>query len=149
MGEGVMFRCRNCGHEEEFVYGIGFMFGGRPETRKDVLDGKYGPRPKRIAQQNPDAICRPYSPLFHCTCGNLSVKEAVCITDGWRPIYNPSMKCNLCGRKMWEISEVPDMVLCPKCSHFMTDRIQTMLWDRCGRPIFNDGADLSFRSERQ
>ena len=129
MGEGIEFVCGKCGFRKEIWYGPGFLSSPRnPETRAETLGGKYGPRPKRILEEHPDAECSWYKPLFHCSCGNFSTKDAVVIFDEGKTLYRPSMKCDLCGKKMWEIVEPPDDLPCPKCGHEMKMGI-TAMWD--------------------
>jgi len=129
MGEGIEFLCTNCGFRKEMWFGPGFLSDPRnPETREDTLSGKYGPKPKRVLEEHPDAECSWYMPLFHCSCGNFSSKDAVVISDGGKTLYRPSMRCDLCHGKMWEIIEPPDYLPCPKCGHEMRYGV-TVMWD--------------------
>ena len=110
------------------MYDGGFLScPDNPVTRDEILSGRYGKRPKRILEKHPDANFYCYRPLFHCSCGNLSDKDAVSIGD-IKPLCRPSMKCDLCGRKMWEITELPDCLPCPKCGEQMMCK-HTMMWD--------------------
>ena len=129
MGEEVEFICDICGFRKRVTYSPGFLSNPRnPATRADALRGKYGPKPKRILEEHPDAECSWYLPLFHCRCGNIASKDAVVISEGGMRLYTPSMKCSVCGRKMWEIAEPTDFLPCPGCRSWMRFR-QTLLWD--------------------
>ena len=129
MGEGIEFVCGKCGFRKEIWYGPGFLSNPLSlNTRAETLGGKYGVKPKKIIEEHPDAECSWYKPLFHCSCGNISTKNAVIIFDEDKPLYRPSMKCGLCGRKMWEIAEPPDYLPCPKCGEQMMCNL-TVLWD--------------------
>ena len=129
MGEGIEYICRDCGFRNEICYGPGFLSSPRnPETRERALNGKYGPRPRKVLEAHPEADCSWYRPLFHCSCGNLSAKDAVIITDEDRILYRPSMRCNICHRRMWEIIEPPRFAPCPRCGSMMRCDV-TVLWD--------------------
>ena len=129
MGEGFEIVCGNCGFRKEITYGPGFMSSPRnPETRANIIEGKYGKRPKKIVEENPDAECSWYRPLFHCSCGNISAKDSVIISNDGKILYRPSMRCGLCHRNMWEVVEMPCELLCPKCGHEMLFG-RTVLWD--------------------
>ena len=127
MGEGVTIYCR-CGFKEELSYGGGFLSIPRPETTQRTLEGKYGQIAKRVAEENPDAGIIWYRPLFHCSCGNLSVKDAVSIVKGNRYLYRPSMRCGICHKKMWEVESIPEHVVCPRCGSPVGIE-RTLLWD--------------------
>ena len=129
MGEGVIIHCESCGFEKELSFGFGFLSNPwNPETREDVLKGKYGKRPQRILEENPDDDCIRYAPLFHYSCGNLSVKDAVLIRKEGEILYRPSMRCDICQRKMWEINDIPERMRCPKCGSHMVHEC-TLFWD--------------------
>ena len=129
MGAGIEISCDGCGFRKEIWYGPGFLSGPRnPETRADTLEGKYGPKPRKVMEEHPDAECSWYRPLFHCRCGNYSAKDAVVIFENGKALYRSSMKCDLCGRKMWEVGEHPFLIPCPKCGEPMRCET-TVLWD--------------------
>ena len=131
MGEGIEIRCRNCGFSKEIWYGPGFMSSPRnPRTRARTLAGEFGRKPRQVMEEHPDAECSWYKPLFRCSCGNMSTKDAVVISEMGKMLYRPSMRCDLCHRKMWEVDEISyRMPLhCPKCGEEM-EREQTVLWD--------------------
>lgn len=129
MGEGRELICTSCGFRKEVWYGPGFLSGPRnPRTREDVLNGKYGKRPRQILEEHLDAECGWYRALFHCRCGNYSSKDAVYIIDGPELLYRPSRVCELCHRRMWEVQCIPYRSPCPKCGEMMVNE-QMVLWD--------------------
>ena len=120
MGSGIEFLCKGCGFRKEVWYGPGFLSDPRsPETREKTLNGKYGRKPKKVLEDHPDAECAWYRPLFRCTCGNYSTKDAVVIHEEGETLYRPSMRCDLCGRRMREVSGPSDYLPCPKCGSLM------------------------------
>ena len=131
MGEGVHIFCRSCGYTKDVSYGMGFNSRPNdPMVREDIMNGKYGYKPKKVLDENPDALFHWYMPLFHCKCGNISSKDSVVIRDreDGRLLYKPSLRCSLCHKKMWEIRDLPYYSPCPKCGHMM-EFDYTILWD--------------------
>ena len=135
MGESAVFTCPDCGYRRDLSCGGGFRSASK-ETAEETLRGEYGDRAKRVMEKNPDAKCSWYSALFRCTCGNLYSKDAVSIYEDCRKLYGPSSRCELCGRKMWEIVSLPMSISCPECGHTM-DCEGMCLWDRSegGEPM--------------
>ena len=128
MGEAGTLRCEACGFSKRLSIGPGFNSGWHNEsTRRDVLAGKYGRKPKTILEENPDSACSWYMALFHCKCGNYSSKDAVVIYDHERHLYRPSMRCDLCHRKMFEVNSIV-CARCPKCGEGMHWELE-ILWD--------------------
>lgn len=119
MGKEIEYHCKECGFSKEVSCGGGFRSGYDEETREEVLNGDYGARPKMVAESSPDAFCSWYMAMFHCSCGNVSSKNAVVIYGRGKVLYRPSMRCDICHRKMWEIVNPPYTVPCPKCGHEM------------------------------
>ncbi len=129
MGAANEYRCMSCGYTKEVWFGCGFMGSpSNPETRRDVMEGKYGKRPKAVLEAHPGAGCGAYMAMFRCKCGNINSKEAVFIGDADGTYYKPSMRCGFCHSKMWEIQEPPRSTTCPKCGFWM-DSYRTLLWD--------------------
>ena len=129
MGSGMELFCPGCGYRKGISYGGGFMSGPRNMMiREQILDGKFGVRPKEILEENHDAECYWYMALFHCSCGNLSTKSTVHIWKDGKLIYRPSMRCGFCRKKMWEIQEPPYLIPCPKCGTEM-ERGGYINWD--------------------
>ncbi|MBE6526813.1 MAG: hypothetical protein E7Z63_03455 [Thermoplasmata archaeon] len=80
MGRGVEIHYEACGFKKELMYGGGFLScPDNPVMRDEILSGRYGKRPKRILDKNPDAGFYCYRPLFHCSCRNISDKDDVSI----------------------------------------------------------------------
>ena len=105
MGEGVTFTCPRCLYSMELSVGCGFLGDPRsPRTREAVLAGRFGKTAKRALEEHPDADCGRYTPLFHCSCGNYSSKDAVFVADRDGYHYRPSRRCSLCHGKMWEVA---------------------------------------------
>ena len=116
MGEGIEYICTDCGFRKEIWFGPGFLSSPRnPKTRGRTLNGEFGSRPKRVLEEHPEAECSWYKPLFHCSCGNVSSKDAVVIAEEGEVLYRPSMRCDMCHKRMWEVLEPPRFAPCPKC----------------------------------
>ena len=72
MGDGMVFRCDHCDHEEQVSCGIGFMF---PQLYQDVVKkirkGKYGREWKEVFESRPGAAVDARMVLYVCSeCGN-------------------------------------------------------------------------------
>lgn len=129
MGVEVTFTCSHCGYRLRLSSGCGFLGSPwEPKTRKDVLNGVYRSRPKKVLEANPDSACGCYSALFHCSCGNYVSKSAVFIRNGEKLLYKPSKRCSICNKKMWEVESLPDYAPCPKCGTIMEES-EHILWD--------------------
>ena len=129
MGSGMDLLCPKCGYGKNISYGGGFMSGPRNMmVREQIMEGKFGARPKEILEGNPDADFYWYMALFHCSCGNISTKSTVQIWEDGKPIYKPSMRCGFCHKKMWEIQEPPYFIPCPKCGTRM-ESVDFVNWD--------------------
>ncbi len=129
MGNSFDLVCGGCGYTIPLTIGPGFMSGPRnPKTRQDVLDGKYGAKPRRLLEENPDAECGWYHACFACRCGNYSSKLTVYMSDMGRRLYRPSRRCSLCHRKMEEVAGPWMPAPCPKCKTEMSMKHQ-ILWD--------------------
>ena len=114
MGLGVMYRCPDCKFEKELNTGnYGYYYGDR--LLKDLVNGEYGTRPLNLLTKHPYAYYEVHAAVFHCSCGNYESKDVLTIDDGGKRIYSGSMRCPLCGKKMWELSDMPWSVNCIKC----------------------------------
>lgn len=84
MGDGRIYRCNRCGHEEQVSSGIGFMF---PQLYQDVVTkirkGKYGREWKEVFESRPGAAVDARTELYVCPeCGN-------CVQDLNLSLYEP------------------------------------------------------------
>ena len=131
MGEGGIYRCRNCGFESvEIWFGCGFL--GNPDNsaiRSQILRGEYGDKPKGILEMEPNAHFYADNIAYRCRCGNFDSKVAVHIfsSDG-RKLYRPMMRCRRCGKLMRAIRDPPGYQDCPKCGRPLVFEL-TVLWD--------------------
>lgn len=76
MGSGYVFRCDNCGKDEEVFLGAGMMFPTAcSETLAEVREGKYGQKLKEAAEREPFVGVAAEQRIYICEkCGHWEVQ---------------------------------------------------------------------------
>ena len=133
MGNAGYKFCRQCGfRSEEISFGVGFLGApNNPSVREDIMSGMYGPRPRKVLEENPDAVFQCYCQAFRCRCGHFSSKWAVRIVSReGEGLYAPTMRCDVCGKRMRALEKIPGIEQCPRCdSIYPMEFRDTILWD--------------------
>lgn len=133
MGKGYIYRCPQCGHEEEYLIGVGFTAPTeREKAQAGILSGYFGPETKAVLEAIPvltmavEVECA----LYQCpACLKLDNRIRVVSSTYALKIRNHQF-CDSCGKEMRRFRRGMKMI-CPSCREPMTetDLISNILWD--------------------
>ena len=133
MGKGYIYRCPHCGHEEEYLTGVGFTAPTKREkAQARVLAGDFGPE-ARVALEMTPALAMAVDvewALYQCpTCLKLDNRIRVTSSTHALKIRNHQF-CDSCGKEMHRFRRGMKMI-CPSCREPMekTDIESVILWD--------------------
>ena len=133
MGNGYIYRCPQCNHEEKYLIGVGFKDPAeREKARASVLAGDFGLEAKAALEATP-ALAMAVNvewALYQCpTCFELDSRIRVTSSTHTLKIRNHQF-CDGCGKEMRRFRRGMKMI-CPSCREPMaeTDLISNILWD--------------------
>ena len=133
MGKGYIYRCPQCGHEEEYLIGVGFTAPTeREKAQARILSGDFGPEAKAALEATPAlavAVDVEWA-LYQCpACLELDSRIRVTSSTHALRIRNHQF-CDNCGKEMRRFRRGMKMI-CPSCRKPMaeTDLICNILWD--------------------
>ena len=105
MGEGLALECKNCGHLDNFMLGIGMAY----YSLENVIQCLPPARRKRVMQilDTRDYVRTDYyHELYACPkCCTLHERFFVSITDNHGIIYETSFRCGKCHGKLNPIEQ--------------------------------------------
>lgn len=133
LGNGYIYRCPKCGHEEEYLIGVGFMGPTeREEAQSKILAGDFGPEAKITIETTPALITAVDVEwaLYQCpACLKLDRRIRVISSVHALKVRNHQF-CDNCGKEMHHFRRGMKMI-CPSCREPMveTDLICNILWD--------------------
>ena len=115
MGKGYIYRCPHCGHEEEYLTGVGFTAPTeREKAQARVLTGDFGPE-ARVALETTPALAMAVDvewALYQCpTCLKLDSRIRVTSSSHALKIRNHQF-CDSCGKEMHRFRRGMKMI-CP------------------------------------
>ena len=129
MAKGDVYRCPNCGHDEELLSGVGFMSPMEADMeRESILTGIYGPKAQAALVAHPEAPVSVQRAVYQCgACGKLESRLAVTVKA---PVRVPILQRCDCGATMHRIRSGKD-ILCPACREPLkkTDVVAVTMWD--------------------
>ena len=129
MGQGFVYRCSKCGHEEELLSGVGFMSSVEADMeRESILAGIYGPKAQVALVAHPEAPVSVERAMYQCgACGKLEGRLAITVKA---PVRVPILQRCDCGATMHRIRNGKD-ILCPACREPLkkTDIVAVTMWD--------------------
>lgn len=133
MGNGYIYKCSKCGHEEQYLIGVGFTAPTeREKAQARVLAGDFGPE-ARVALETTPALAVAVDvewALYQCpACLKLDNRIRVTSSAHALRIRNHQF-CDSCGKEMRRFRRGMKMI-CPSCRKPMaeTDLIYNILWD--------------------
>ncbi len=133
MCNGYIYRCPKCGHEIEYLIGVGFMGPTeREEAQAGVLAGNFGSEAKSALEASP-ALAMTIDAewaLYQCpACFELDSRIRVTSSTHALKIRNHQF-CNSCGKEMHRFRKGMKLI-CPSCREPMkeTGLICNILWD--------------------
>lgn len=133
MGKGYIYRCPQCGHEEEYLIGVGFTAPTeREEARARILSGDFGPEAKAALEATPAlAMAVDVEWAFYQCPACLKLDNRIRVTSSTHALKIRNHQfCDSCGKKMRRFRRGMKMI-CPSCREPMaeTDLICNVLWD--------------------
>lgn len=140
MGQGMGWRCTECGAGEDFMLGCGGLSFNRDVDREAVKNGLFGIAAKILIESDDDIYTISHSVYYVCEeCGGYTQGSALSISsmEDRKPIwalYCPEV-CSVCGK---------EDTLCgdePVSDKELHDRIRTFVMDGCplcGGPVQED-----------
>ncbi|MDD2381447.1 MAG: hypothetical protein WCY58_09675 [Mariniphaga sp.] len=138
MGRAYTYRCDNCGFEEQFNEGYGFLIHPQSldeyfKSREILFHHKTHQVLRRLINQKENILVDAGFKIFRCPhCHLLFNKISVTVTDHEKVIHKSEFRCNRCKArlKLTNIHRLKKAV-CPVCkkSAFRIDQRKMILWD--------------------
>lgn len=138
MGHAYKYRCDNCGYEEHFNQGHGFMVHSQAlndylQQPAKLFHYKTQYVLKTLAKENENLYLKAGFQIYKCPkCKILRDKTEVVVFDGEKIVHKSEFRCNFCRSRM-KLTNIHRLkkAICPKCSKrtFQMNHRNDELWD--------------------
>ncbi len=134
MGDGLLIRCKDCEHENEFMFGMGFLFSSFESVLELLPHRKYH-FAKEILK-NYKNIKTQYDgyDVYQCEkCASVQNTFLIEITDEKNHVLMSSItKCSKCKKSRKKLNKKNNKLQnykCPKCKSKNIYYSEYMMWD--------------------
>ena len=134
MGDGLFIRCKDCDHENEFMFGMGFLFSSFENVLELLPHRKYN-FAKEILKNNKNTKSQ-YDgyEVYQCEkCASVQNTFLIKITDEKNHVLMSSItKCSRCKNSRKKIKRKNNKLKnykCPKCKSKNLYYAESMMWD--------------------
>lgn len=138
MGHAYSYRCKNCGYEENFNQGHGFLVHSQPlkqyvKRQTKIFHYKTHNLLKQLSKDNNDLYLKAGFQVYICPkCNTLKDKVEVTVFNDEQEMHKSEFRCGTCRTRL-KLTNIHRLkkATCPKCrkNKFQINHSHQHLWD--------------------
>jgi predicted nucleic-acid-binding Zn-ribbon protein len=138
MGHHYQYRCSNCGYEESFSRGHGYLIHSQPlndylKQPKKLFHYKTDRLLRSLPGEHDDLYLKAGFQVYKCPkCKILYDKTEVVVFDEDKVVHKSEFRCSKCRSRL-KLTNIHRLkkAICPKCKKrtFQLSQINTALWE--------------------
>ena len=138
MGHAYKYRCSNCGFQQNFNQGHGFLIHSQPldeylHQNSKLFHYKTHSTLEKLAKQNSNLYLKAGFQIYKCPkCKLLQDKTEVTVFSDEAVVHKSEFRCNQCRSRL-KLTNIHRLkkAICPSCKKrtFQMNHLNTELWD--------------------